>query len=100
MSGCWTKRPRRTDQPTREIHFGWRRIYAALGRVPPGANVSLGGSDDDLTLAEAFYTELARDIDTLAGVAATTMYRDQGWRFLELGRCAPGAGHRPSSTCW
>ena len=139
------------DRPTREIHFGWRRIYAALGRVPPGANVSLGGSDDDLTLAdaftladdltfersnpdsvwngfswarenarqmrhcisaefwsclnlawlrlrtqrieqiwktapEAFYTELARDIDTLAGVAATTMYRDQGWRFLELGR--------------
>ena len=139
------------DRPTREIHFGWRRIYTALGRVQPGMDVGLGGSDDDFTLAdaftladyltfersnpdsiwngfslarenarqmrhcisaefwsclnltwlrlrmqrieqiwktapEAFYTELGRDIDTLAGVAAATMYRDQGWRFLELGR--------------
>ncbi|MYD72447.1 MAG: alpha-E domain-containing protein [Acidobacteria bacterium] len=139
------------DRPVREIHFGWRRIYASLGRLPPGANVALGGADDDLTLADAytladhltfertnpdsvrngfsmarenarqmrhcisaefwttfnlawlrfksrrieeiwktapetFYTEVSRDIDTLGGVAATTMYRDEGWRFLELGR--------------
>ncbi len=139
------------DRPVREIHFGWRRIYAALGRLPPGANVALGGTDDDFTLAdaftladdltfersnldsvwngfsmarenarqmrhcisgefwsalnlawlrlksqrieeiwkmapEAFYTEVSRYIVTLDGVAATTMYRDEGWRFLELGR--------------
>ena len=139
------------DRPVHEIHFGWRRIYAALGRRPPGANVALGGVDDDLTLAdaytladhltfersnvdsvwngfsmarenarqmrhcisteywsslnlawlhlksqrieqiwktapEAFYTKVSRDIDMLDGVAATTMYRDDGWRFLELGR--------------
>ena len=139
------------DRPVREIHFGWRRIYAALGRVPPGANVGLGGTDDDFTLADAFtladhltfersnsdsvwngfsmaredarqmrhcisaefwsslnlawlrlksrrieeiwktapetfYLEVSREIDTLDGVVATTMYRDDGWRFLELGR--------------
>ncbi len=139
------------DRPLREIHFGWRRIYGALGRVPPGANVGLGGTDDDFTLADAFtladdltfersnidsvwngfsmtrenarqmrhcisaefwsslnlawlrlksqrieqiwktapetfYLEVSREIDTLDGVAATTMYRDDGWRFLELGR--------------
>ncbi len=139
------------DRPVRDIHFGWRRIYAGLGRVPPGASIAVGGTDDDFALADAFtladdltfersnpdsvwngfsmarenarqmrhcisgeywsslnrawlrlksrrieqiwktapedfYTEVLRDIDTLDGLAATTMYRDQGWRFLELGR--------------
>ena len=36
---------------------------------------------------ERFYVKLTRDIDTLTGVSEATMYRDEGWRFLQLGRC-------------
>ena len=36
---------------------------------------------------ESFYAETAAEIDTFAGVAAATMYRDDGWRFMQLGRC-------------
>ena len=139
------------DRPIDEINFGWRRIYAALHRQPPGPGVGFGGSDDDYTLAdsftladeltfersnpdslwnnfsqtrenarqmrhcisaemwtclnlvylrirtlriediwktapESFYADIAHDIGTFSGVAETTMYRDQGWRFLQLGR--------------
>ena len=35
---------------------------------------------------ERFYAETVADIDTFAGVTAATMYRDEGWRFLNLGR--------------
>ena len=35
---------------------------------------------------ESFYAELAREIDTFSGVAAATMYRDDGWSFMQLGR--------------
>ena len=35
---------------------------------------------------ETFYAETAAEIDTFAGVAETTMYRDEGWMFLRLGR--------------
>ena len=35
---------------------------------------------------EAFYVGVAHELNTLAGVAQTTMYRDEGWRFLQLGR--------------
>ena len=35
---------------------------------------------------ERFYAETVAEIDTFAGVAAATMYRDEGWRFLNLGR--------------
>ena len=43
---------------------------------------------DDIwkTAPEAFYVAVARDLDTFSGVAQTTMYRDEGWRFLQLGR--------------
>ena len=43
---------------------------------------------DDIwkTAPEAFYVAVARDLDTFSGVAQTTMYRDDGWRFLQLGR--------------
>ena len=35
------------DRPTREIHFGWDRIYTSLGRVPPGgAGLEHHGSED------------------------------------------------------
>ena len=140
------------DRPVREIHFGWRRIYGALRRRPPGPAIGFGGADDDFTLAdsfaladdltfersnpdsvwscfaagrenarqmrqcitgemwaslnlpylrlrelriediwktapEGFYAEVARDLDTLTGVVERTMYRDDRWRFLQIGRC-------------
>ena len=39
-----------------------------------------------LTSPEGFYTETAEDIETFMGVAAATMYRDDGWHFMQLGR--------------
>ena len=140
------------DRPLREINFGWRRIYVALNRRPPGPEIAFAAStDDDYTIAdsftladdltfertnpdsicngfshgrenarqvrhrisaemwsclnkawlgfhantieeiwktapEAFYADVAHDLDAFAGVAQTTMYRDEGWRFLQLGR--------------
>ena len=43
---------------------------------------------DDIwkTTPETFYAGVARDLDAFSGVAQTTMYRDEGWRFLQLGR--------------
>ena len=35
---------------------------------------------------ESFYAETVREIDTFTGVADATMYRDDGWRFMRLGR--------------
>ena len=35
---------------------------------------------------ESFYAETIREIDTFIGVAEATMYRDEGWRFMRLGR--------------
>ena len=35
---------------------------------------------------ERFYAEIVRDLDTFAGVAEATMYRGEGWNFLQLGR--------------
>ena len=40
---------------------------------------------------ESFYAETAAEIDTVAGVAAATMYRDEGWRFMQLGRAVERA---------
>ena len=139
------------DRPLPEIHFGWRRIYTSLGRLPPAGGDLDSGQGDDYTLAdsytlagdltfersnpdsirscfafgrenarqmrhcisaemwtclnlawlrirdldvedvwkvspEGFYAETARAIDTFTGVAETTMYRDEGWRFMRLGR--------------
>ena len=36
---------------------------------------------------ENFYAKTAAEIGTFAGVAAATMYRDDGWRFMQLGQC-------------
>ena len=138
------------DRPVEEIHWGWSRIYAGLGRQPPGGDLGASGSDDyvladsftlagDLTFEptnpdsvrrclamgrenarqmrncissemwtclnlawlrvrdlgiediwkvspESFYAETTRGIDTFNGVAEATMYRDEGWRFMRLGR--------------
>ena len=38
------------------------------------------------TAPEAFYEALAYDIDALAGAADTTMYHDDAWRFMRIGR--------------
>ena len=38
------------------------------------------------TSPESFYAELAREIDTFSGVAGATMYQDDGWSFMQLGR--------------
>ena len=35
---------------------------------------------------EGFYAEMAAEMNTFSGVAAATMYRDEGWRFMQLGR--------------
>ncbi len=35
---------------------------------------------------ESFYAQVAQDVDTFLGVMDATMYRDDGWRFLQLGR--------------
>ncbi len=139
------------DRPVREINFGWRRIYGALHRRPPGPAVGVAESEDDYALAdsytladdvtfertnpgsilnsfsngrenarqmrhcisgemwtclnlawlrlgarriediwkaapESFYAELAHEMDMFAGVVDATLYRDDGWRFLQLGR--------------
>ena len=39
-----------------------------------------------VTSPESFYGETTNEIDTFMGVAAGTMYRDEGWHFLQLGR--------------
>ena len=38
------------------------------------------------TSPETFYADTAAEIDTFMGVAAATMYRDEGWHFMQLGR--------------
>jgi len=35
---------------------------------------------------ESFYAQTTREVDTFIGVAEATMYRDEGWRFMRLGR--------------
>ena len=43
------------------------------------------------TSPESFYAQTSEQIDTLSGVAAATMYRDTGWRFMQLGRAVERA---------
>ncbi|MXW05665.1 MAG: alpha-E domain-containing protein [Gemmatimonadetes bacterium] len=38
------------------------------------------------TAPESFYAGTAKDIATFTGVAEATMYRDEGWHFIQLGR--------------
>lgn len=38
------------------------------------------------TSPESFYGRVTNEIDTFMGIAAGTMYRDEGWHFLHLGR--------------
>ena len=137
------------DRPIREIHLGWSRIYASIGRMPPAGSTVLVDNDDyvladsytlvdDLTFErtnpdsvwscfaqgrenarqmrqcisaemwsclnmaylqvqdmniqdiwrespEGFYTWMAGQLNTFAGIASATMYRDEGWHFMQLG---------------
>lgn len=138
------------DRPTREIHFGWNRIYSSVRRDPPGGRADLFGDEefvladsfalaDDMTfersnpssvlscfalgrenarhtrhcispqvwtclnmaylklqqlnMAEVwryeprgFYADTEAEIVTFGGLAETTMYHDESWSFLQLGR--------------
>ena len=38
------------------------------------------------TSPESFYSETAAEMNTFIGVAESTMYRDEGWSFMQLGR--------------
>ena len=42
---------------------------------------------------EGFYAGTEREIDTFTGVAEATMYRDEGWHFMRLGRFIERAQH-------
>ena len=35
---------------------------------------------------DQFYADLVRDINTFFGIAAVSMYRDEGWDFMQLGK--------------
>ena len=59
----------------------WTSLNLAYLRVQ---RVSIG--DIWPTSPESFYAELAREIDTFSGVAGATMYQDDGWSFMQLGR--------------
>lgn len=138
------------DRSVEEIHFGWKRIYRCMKRLPPPGEEFLPETEefaladaftlaDDLTFErsnpdsvwsavasgrenarqmrhcisgemwtflnlawlrirdleiediwkvspESFYVRTTREIDTFVGVADATMYRDEGWRFMQLGR--------------
>ena len=45
-------------------------------------------SIQDIWLAspEGFYAEAAAEMNTFSGVAGATMYREEGWRFMQIGR--------------
>ena len=40
---------------------------------------------------ETFFSATAAEMDTFVGVATATMYRDEGWHFMQLGRFIEGA---------
>ena len=46
----------------------------------------LGIEDIWPTSPESFYAETAAEVNTFIGVAEATMYRDEGWSFMQLGR--------------
>ena len=40
---------------------------------------------------ENFYVQTMREIDTFTGLTETSMYHDEGWHFIRLGRCVEHA---------
>ena len=58
----------------------WTRLNLAYLRMQKLSIQEVWGSP------ESFYEETVVEIATFSGVAAATMYRDEGWSFLQLGR--------------
>ena len=59
----------------------WTSLNLAYLRIQ-----KLSMQDIWLASPEGFYAETAAEMNTFSGVAAATMYRDEGWRFMQLGR--------------
>ena len=59
----------------------WTSLNLAYLRIQ-----KLGMQDIWLASPEGFYAETAVDMNTFSGLAGATMYRDEGWRFMQLGR--------------
>ena len=59
----------------------WRALNLAYLRVQ-----QIGIMDIWTNSPEGFYASVSEDIDTFMGVAAATMYRNEGWHFMRLGR--------------
>ena len=65
------------DRPARDIHAGWRRLYGALRRAPPGGALAVADSDD-FTLADSY---------TLAGDLTFERFNpDSVWNCFAQGR--------------
>ncbi len=59
----------------------WRALNLAYLRVQQISILDIWTNSP-----ESFYASVSADIDTFMGVAAATMYRDEGWHFMRLGR--------------
>ena len=59
----------------------WQRLNLVYLRIR-----SLDIQDIWVSSPEAFYAEMGADIGAFTGAAETTMYRDEGWNFLRIGR--------------
>ena len=69
----------------------WRRLNLAYLRIR-----DLEIEDIWAVLPEDFYAGMIAETDAFAGAAAATMYRDEGWRFLQLGRFVERAQFSPA----
>ena len=59
----------------------WRALNLAYLRVQQISILDIWTNSP-----ESFYASVSADIDTFMGVAAATMYRDEGWHFMQMGR--------------
>ncbi len=59
----------------------WRALNLAYLRVQQISILDIWANSP-----ESFYASVSEDIDTFMGVAAATMYRDDGWHFMQMGR--------------
>ena len=59
----------------------WRALNLAYLRIQQISIVDIWANSP-----ESFYASVSADIDSFMGVAATTMYRGDGWHFVQLGR--------------
>ncbi len=69
----------------------WRRLNLAYLWIR-----DLEIEDIWAVLPEDFYAGMIAETDAFAGAAAATMYRDEGWRFLQLGRFVERAQFSPA----